>query len=249
MANPVSGRLFQRGSLSVDAGARVASLGGEHLDLTWAEFELLLALIAQAGIAVSSRDLLWAMWGEEWSTSTSALQAHVSRLRAKLGESGARPRLIVTVHGFGYRFEPNGIERPEAPPLLPDRGATDSTIYALVSLDRVVVWVSPNVERVLGIPRASVEGRTAYSLMHPDDVQASMDVAGELDAGRSAGFMVRIQAPDGTSIPMETLVRPILGSDGNPTAFLGQWRPRPMIGDVGSASEGPIRLRRDDGGS
>ena len=94
------------GALVIDRDAHEVTLDGTPVPLTKAEFALLSTLAANPRRALSGRDLLRAMWGSEWSADTTALQVHVSRLRAKLNENGSRPRHIVTVHGFGYRFEP-----------------------------------------------------------------------------------------------------------------------------------------------
>lgn len=53
-----------------------------------------------------------AIWGTDWVDDVGALQVQISRLRAKLGVSGSRPRRIISVRGYGYRFDPGVVENP-----------------------------------------------------------------------------------------------------------------------------------------
>ena len=98
------------GSLVIDFAAHEVLLDDEVVGLTRSEFALLAALARRPRQAISSRDLLQAMWDEDWESDATLLQIHVSRLRRKLGESAKRPRFVQTVHGVGYRFEPGPAE-------------------------------------------------------------------------------------------------------------------------------------------
>lgn len=93
--------------LVLDEVRREVRLDGSVVDLTSSQFALLAELMARPGVAVSSKDLLSAMWGIEWTLDVSSLHVHVCRLRRKLGESGSHPRYIRAVRGFGYRIEPD----------------------------------------------------------------------------------------------------------------------------------------------
>jgi len=119
------------GALTVDYDAKAAHLDGEAIKLTPSEFALLAALTLVPRKAIRSRDLLSAMWGDEWRADTTPLQVHVSRLRAKLGESGAAPSRIVSVRGFGYRFEPG----PDA--------VAERTVELLIDADLLLRDVTP----------------------------------------------------------------------------------------------------------
>lgn len=100
-----SGRLrsvvVEVGDLIVDPVARRASRGGAQLELTPTEFDLLHALAARSGAAVSKERLLALVWGFE-DYDANVVEVHVSALRRKLEEHG--PRLIHTVRGAGYRM-------------------------------------------------------------------------------------------------------------------------------------------------
>lgn len=91
--------------ISVNIAARRAFRGGEELQLTGKEFELLAILIRQAGTAVSRDELMAEVWGGSAEDSTKKLDMHISWLRRKLGDTVGNPRYIATVRGLGFRFE------------------------------------------------------------------------------------------------------------------------------------------------
>ena len=92
------------GSLTVDPGARRATLGGDAVELTRLEFDLLVCLARDAGTVVKREDLMSEVWDENWFGSTKTLDMHVAALRRKLADDAANPRWIHTVRGVGYRF-------------------------------------------------------------------------------------------------------------------------------------------------
>jgi two-component system alkaline phosphatase synthesis response regulator PhoP len=81
-----------------------AKKGGEPLDLSPREFELLRYLIERKGDTVSRDRLLEDVWGYESYPSTRTVDTHIAKLRAKIGDSGSEPRFILTIHGVGYKF-------------------------------------------------------------------------------------------------------------------------------------------------
>ena len=81
-----------------------AKKGGEPLDLSPREFELLRYLIERKGETVSRDQLLEDVWGYESYPSTRTVDTHIAKLRAKIGDSGSEPRFIMTIHGTGYKF-------------------------------------------------------------------------------------------------------------------------------------------------
>jgi two-component system, OmpR family, response regulator RegX3 len=97
-------RLLRVGSVKVDPSRRAASVGGDELDLTRKEFELLLLLMSEAGAVISRERLIDEVWDVNWFGSTKTLDVHVSSLRRKLGDDSANPRFIHTVRGVGFRF-------------------------------------------------------------------------------------------------------------------------------------------------
>ncbi|HET7747004.1 MAG TPA: response regulator transcription factor [Vicinamibacteria bacterium] len=81
-----------------------AKKGGEALDLSPREFELLRYLIERKGETVSRDKLLEDVWGYESYPSTRTVDTHIAKLRAKIGDSGSEPKYILTIHGTGYKF-------------------------------------------------------------------------------------------------------------------------------------------------
>ncbi|HEX6740098.1 MAG TPA: response regulator transcription factor [Vicinamibacteria bacterium] len=85
-----------------------AKKGGEALDMSPREFELIRYLIERKGETVSRDRLLEDVWGYESYPSTRTVDTHIAKLRAKIGDSGSEPRYILTIHGVGYKFvDPN----------------------------------------------------------------------------------------------------------------------------------------------
>src|SRR3954463_5655539 len=92
------------GELTVDFGARRATLDGDDLGLSRKEFDLLAELVRHAGNVVSRDDLMDRVWDENWFGSTKTLDTHVGWLRRKLGDVTAAPRYLHPVRGVGFRF-------------------------------------------------------------------------------------------------------------------------------------------------
>jgi two-component system, OmpR family, response regulator ResD len=91
--------------LQIDLGAREARVHGELAMLTAREFELL-AFLARRPRQVFRRDeLLEHVWGYTYG-DTSTVTVHIRRLREKIEDDPSTPRLITTVWGVGYRFDP-----------------------------------------------------------------------------------------------------------------------------------------------
>ena len=93
------------GEIEVNRMARTVRRGGDPVALTPKEFDLLVALMDQAGAVVPRSDLLSAVWGYQADVSTRTVDLHVFELRAKLEPNPAQPVHIITVRKTGYRFE------------------------------------------------------------------------------------------------------------------------------------------------
>ena len=89
------------GDLRLDVAGRAASLGGTPLELTPKEFDLLHLLARQPGRAYSREYLLQRIWGIDYGGVDRTVDAHVVRLRKKLGRFGDH---LVTVWGVGYKL-------------------------------------------------------------------------------------------------------------------------------------------------
>jgi DNA-binding response OmpR family regulator len=87
--------------LEIDLDARRVTAGGRELDLTTKEFDILAVLARDHGVAVSRQRLLDEVWGDAYLAVSKSLDVHLTQLRAKL----ARPGIVVTIRGYGYRLE------------------------------------------------------------------------------------------------------------------------------------------------
>ena len=95
---------YRFSDIELDFEVYRAKKGGEPLDLSPREFELLRYLIERKGDTVSRDQLLEDVWGYESYPSTRTVDTHIAKLRAKIGDSGSEPRFIMTIHGTGYKF-------------------------------------------------------------------------------------------------------------------------------------------------
>ncbi|HJL41715.1 MAG TPA: response regulator transcription factor [Myxococcales bacterium LLY-WYZ-16_1] len=90
------------GPIAVDPERRRATFDGRELDLTSTEFDLLRALVAQAGRVLSRDRLMELARGQDFGAFDRSVDVHVSHLRRKLGDDPKRPRWIKTIRGVGY---------------------------------------------------------------------------------------------------------------------------------------------------
>jgi len=93
------------GDLVVDPTAREVHCGGEPVDLTRTEFDLLNTLSAQPRVAFTRQQLLEQVWGQDWFGDEHVVDVHVANLRRKLGDDAQASRYIRTVRGVGYRMD------------------------------------------------------------------------------------------------------------------------------------------------
>ena len=93
------------GDVSLDVSEGTAERQGRSLGLTGIEFRILAALMRNRGRLVTYAELAEAVWSQDGGPGSNSLEVHVSRIRQKL-EAGGEPRLIHTVRGIGYRFNP-----------------------------------------------------------------------------------------------------------------------------------------------
>lgn len=92
------------GALQIDPVAREVRLGGDLVDLTRTEFDVLEALSTRPRMVFARRRLLEQVWGEDWFGDDHVIEVHVANLRRKLDDDPQSPRFICTVRGVGYRM-------------------------------------------------------------------------------------------------------------------------------------------------
>ncbi|MFJ5219904.1 response regulator transcription factor [Streptomyces sp. NPDC088354] len=110
---PGTGALLRSGPLTLDPAARRATRDGIELALTMREFELMAFFLQHPGRVLGREELMHRVWGWEFG-DLSTVTVHVRRLREKIEDDPARPRLISTVWGVGYRFDPPTTPTTEA---------------------------------------------------------------------------------------------------------------------------------------
>jgi two-component system response regulator MtrA len=94
------------GTVEVNPASRTVTKGGEPVQLTPKEFDLLLALIRRRGAVASRLELLKEVWGHQAEVMTRTVDIHVAELRRKVEQDPSQPKHILTVWKAGYRFEP-----------------------------------------------------------------------------------------------------------------------------------------------
>ena len=100
--SPVSRFCFD--GFEINASSREASLNGELLELTTAEFDLLWLLASNAGEVLSRDEILGRLRRIDYDGLDRSIDLRISRLRKKLGDDSAKPQRIKTVRGSGYLF-------------------------------------------------------------------------------------------------------------------------------------------------
>ena len=95
------------GNLKADFEKREIHVKDKNLDLTLKEFELLEILIRNKGKILTRDTLLDKIWGYEYIGETRTVDVHIRYLRKKVEEDDKNPKLIETIRGVGYRFNPN----------------------------------------------------------------------------------------------------------------------------------------------
>ena len=93
------------GPLRVDFASREITLDGAEVHLSPNEFSLLAVLIRHAGKVLTHRQLLHEVWGGVASAQPTYLRVYMASLRKKLEADPARPRLLITEPGVGYRLK------------------------------------------------------------------------------------------------------------------------------------------------
>jgi len=95
---------YSFGDVAVDVKHCRVERGGQFLDVSSKEFELLKYFICHSGETLSRDRLLEDVWGYDNYPTTRTVDTHLVRLRQKLEPDPEQPRFFLTVHGVGYRF-------------------------------------------------------------------------------------------------------------------------------------------------
>jgi two-component system KDP operon response regulator KdpE len=96
--------VFRSGQLVVDLAERLVTVGGREVSFTATEYNLLRLLARHAGKVLTHRFLLREIWGPNAEKQSHYLRVYVARLREKIETDPARPVLLLTEPGIGYRL-------------------------------------------------------------------------------------------------------------------------------------------------
>ena len=101
-ADTVDNEKFVLKDLVIDYAARTVTIKNERIQLYPKEYELLVYLVKNRGIALTREKILETVWGYDLFGDDRTLDTHVKLLRKNLGDYN---KYIVTLRGVGYRFE------------------------------------------------------------------------------------------------------------------------------------------------
>lgn len=90
------------GGIEIDKTGRNVSVDGKLIDLSLKEYELLIYLIENEGVALSRDKILNNVWNYDYYGDSRTIDSHIKKLRHKLGKKG---KYIDTIRGIGYKFQ------------------------------------------------------------------------------------------------------------------------------------------------
>jgi two-component system KDP operon response regulator KdpE len=96
--------VFHSGRLEVDLARRLVTAGGHPVKLTATEYSLLSLFVRNAGRVMTHRHLLTEVWGPKSAEHNLYLRVYMAHLREKLEANPAKPELLTTEPGVGYRL-------------------------------------------------------------------------------------------------------------------------------------------------
>ena len=94
--------ILTAGDIVLDKSAHIVTIGGNPVELSYKEFELLAYFMENRGIALSREVILNHVWNYDYFGDARTIDTHVKKLRSKMGDKG---EYIKTVWGMGYKFE------------------------------------------------------------------------------------------------------------------------------------------------
>ncbi len=101
---PQEKQVLSQGGILLDPLKHKVTRHGNIINLTNSEYKLLYALMSSPGRVFSREELLDRFYDHGETVIDRVIDVHIGKLRQKIEEDPAKPRLILTVRGFGYRF-------------------------------------------------------------------------------------------------------------------------------------------------
>ena len=106
---PKAAGLFRFGDVEVDPNTRSVRKGGNNVELTIKEYDLIEFLVKNPGKVYTRENLMDLIWGYDYMGDTRTVDVHIRRLREKLEPDPASPEYIVTKWGVGYYFKAGAV--------------------------------------------------------------------------------------------------------------------------------------------
>lgn len=103
-APDTNGSVYTFGDLVIDTASHSVKVAGQEVTLTPKEFDLLVFLVSNKGIALSREKILQKVWNYDYYGEDRTVDTHIKMLRSHLGHCR---NYIVTVWGIGYKFDPD----------------------------------------------------------------------------------------------------------------------------------------------
>ena len=97
--------IYASGKIRMDIERHSVTVNGLEVSMPLKEFELLEFLLRNEGRVLTRGQLIDRVWGGDYFGDTKTLDVHIKRLRSKIEENPADPKLIHTIRGLGYKFE------------------------------------------------------------------------------------------------------------------------------------------------
>ena len=93
------------GSFVLDENRRVLLKAGKSIELTQVEFQIMELFLRNPGVALVREKILKGVWGENYFGDVKIVDVNIRRLRMKVEDEPSHPAHILTVWGYGYRWE------------------------------------------------------------------------------------------------------------------------------------------------
>ena len=93
------------GSFVLDQKSRMLYKAGQSIDLTQVEFQIMELFFRNPGVALVREKILKGVWGENYFGDVKIVDVNIRRLRMKVEDEPSHPAHILTVWGYGYRWE------------------------------------------------------------------------------------------------------------------------------------------------
>lgn len=104
-SSTLSGEILVLGVLEMDLAKHIFRKKGTPVALPLREFELLEFLMRNPSRVLTRHQIIDRVWGSDYFGDTKTLDVHIKRLRAKIEEDPANPKIIHTIRGLGYKLE------------------------------------------------------------------------------------------------------------------------------------------------